>query len=222
MNGNAKLFRSSVDDDKDIQEETHTHRWGVRHIMWEATHQVTICRSSYFHIFGCVVHSKLRQLWAWWSHVTCHNHFLITTITFACLCPTTPRTLFLPASHPRYGRWGPRERPQAPSGEFPLCSAPYLLTTHHHHLLPHHQPWRTPTRAKLGRASHLVPHWLHWLDYAHPASNVTRISPPCHGKCNHRPKSTPPRKHNFGLRLTVHENTYKTAHLPTATTQRPE
>jgi len=38
----------------------------------------------------------------------------------ACVCPTTPRALFLPTSHPRYGRQGPIERLQAPSGEFPL------------------------------------------------------------------------------------------------------
>ena len=117
--------------------------------------------------------------------IPCHlsHHFLIVTTTFC--------TLLLPASHPRYGPRGPRERPRAPSGKFPLCSALYLLTTHHHHLLPHHRPWRTPTRAKPGRASHLVPRWLRRLDHAHPASNVTRIGPPCHGKCNHHPKSTP-------------------------------
>ena len=55
-----------------------------------------------------------------------------------------PHALFLPTSHPRYGQWGPREQPQAPSGEFPLCSAPYLLTSHHHHLLPHHSPGERP------------------------------------------------------------------------------
>jgi len=38
----------------------------------------------------------------------------------ACVCPTTPRALFLPTLHPRYGRQGPIEWLQAPSGEFPL------------------------------------------------------------------------------------------------------
>ena len=126
--------------------------------------------------------------------IPCHlsQPFIITTIAFVCLCPTTPRTLFLPTSHPRYGRQGPREWSWAPSGEFPLCSALYLLTTHHHHLLPDHQPWRTPTRAKPGCASHLVPRWLRRPDHAHPTSNTTRIGPPCHSKCNHRPQVNPP------------------------------
>ena len=53
------------------------------------------------------------------------------------------------SSHPCNGWQGPRERSRAPSGEFPLCSAQYLLTTHHHYLPPHHRPWRTPTRAFL-------------------------------------------------------------------------
>ena len=126
--------------------------------------------------------------------IPCHlsRPFIITTIVFVCLCPTTPHALFLPTSHPRYGQQGPRERSQAPSCEFPLCSAPYLLTTHHHHLLPDHQLWQTPTRAKPGCASHLVPCWLHRPDHAHPASNATRIGPPCHGKCNHCPQVNPP------------------------------
>ena len=67
-----------------------------------------------------------------------------------CRCPTA-RALFLPASHPRYGRQGPRERSRAPSGEFPLCSAPYLLTTHHHHFLPHHRFKRDKNRPTMPR-----------------------------------------------------------------------
>jgi len=62
----------------------------------------------------------------------------------ACVCPTTPRALFLPTSHPRYGRQGPIEQLQAPSGESPLfgplfannpppspcASLPALVNTH--------------------------------------------------------------------------------------------
>src|SRR6266446_9327554 len=96
----------------------------------------------------------------------------------ACVCPTAPCALFLPTSHLRYGRQGPRERSRAPSGEFPLRSAPYLLTTHHHHLVPHHRPWRTPTRAKPGCSSHLTPCRLRRPDHAHLASNATRTGPP--------------------------------------------
>jgi len=62
----------------------------------------------------------------------------------ACACPTTPHALFLPTSHPHYGRQGPIERLQAPSGEFPLfsplfannpppsprASSPALVNTH--------------------------------------------------------------------------------------------
>ena len=49
---------SAIPIHEDVQEETHTHRWGVRHIMWEATHQVTICRFSWFRIFRCTKHCK--------------------------------------------------------------------------------------------------------------------------------------------------------------------
>jgi len=45
---------------EDVQEETHTHtdeEYGTWYIMWEATHQVTICRFSWFRIFRCAEHS---------------------------------------------------------------------------------------------------------------------------------------------------------------------
>jgi len=118
-------------------------------------------------------------------------------LPFACLCPTTPCPLFLPTSHPRYGLQGPREWSQAPSGEFPLCSAPYLLTTHHHHLPPHHQPWKMPTRAKPGCSSHLAPCRLCRPDHAHLTSNVTRTGPPCAtANMTTTLRSIPPHKHN--------------------------
>ena len=163
--------------------------------------------------------------------IPCHlsQPFLITTITFACLCPTTgttPRALFLPASHPRYGRQGPRKRSRAPSGLFPLCSAPYLLTTHHHHLRPHHLSPPALANAHLGKAGACLP----------PCTMLavsTRLCTPCF-KCDKNwptvprqmqplPPSQPPLANaTLGLQLTVHENTQKTAQLPTATTPHRE
>jgi len=129
----------------------------------------------------------------------------------ACVCPTAPRALFLPTSHLRYGRQGPRERSRAPSGEFPLRSAPYLLTTHHHHLAPHHRPWRTPTRAKPGCSSHLAPRWLRRPDHAHLASNPTRTGPPrATSNTTTAPTSTSLANATLGLWLTAHENVHKT------------
>ena len=47
--------------------------------------------------------------------VSHHHHHICLPVPESI----TPRALFLPASHPRYGRQGPRERSQAPSGESP-------------------------------------------------------------------------------------------------------
>ena len=105
----------------------------------------------------------------------------VTTVFFAL--PVLHRPCSLPAClTPSLWLTRTKRMVMGPSGEFPLCSAPYLLTTHHH------QPSQLPTRG----TSHLVPRWLRRPDHAHPASNVTRIGPPCHGKCNHRPQINPP------------------------------
>ena len=142
----------------------------------------------------------------WVSPVT-----TIFTITFACLCPTTLHALFLPASHFCYGWQGPREWSQAPSGEFPLCSALYLLTTHHHHLLPHHQPSKCSP----------------WQSQGTPPTLAASIQPHTHRfKCDKNwptvpwqmqplPTSqSPPNKHIPQI-TTIHENAHKTAWWPT-------
>ena len=62
------------------------------------------------------------------SVMTHHHHHICLPV------PNQPPHSLPACLSPCYGQQGPRERSQAPSGEFPLCSALYLLTTHHHHL----------------------------------------------------------------------------------------
>jgi len=120
----------------------------------------------------------------------------------ACVCPTTPRALFLPP-HTLAMADKDQQNGYRPLQVSSHCLAPCLLTTHHHHLVPHCWPWWTPTRAKPGCSSHLAPCWLCQPNHAHLASNHVNPPPPC--KCNPQinpaPRINHPRQRNWPTKM---------------------
>ena len=128
--------------------------------------------------------------------------------------PHHPRSLFLPTSHPCYGRQGPRKQSWAPSGEFPLHSALYLLTTHPITLPLTAGPGECPP----GQSQGAPPTSRHvgCVDPTMHTSLQTRREPahPVPRQKRPPPLRQPPLA-TLILWLTAHENAHETTRRPT-------